>query len=266
LTHATGWEKYKGKNKADGDGMYDASLGLVVAWNGIHENKELQESSQNPVPGPSTIPRHLPVLSADANAADSSHLDILLGDFPADSKTVNHLPTPQDPRPPPLPLLETPEETMSRYVAQVLEIIPDVDPEHCATLVADHFPSLQEATVERVLHLLFEDVSYPKAKKLDKGKRKASSSGENDRPKKKAKKDDAPMWLDLDRPYVGGSSYCALALVCVQISQCTRLSSDGRILISESTSKRLPAYTQSISPGTANASQRIIRAYVLFSA
>lgn len=208
--------------------MDDLSFGPTVVRNGIHERKEPLESSRNSVPGPSTNPPQPLPLSADRNAAGPSNLEILLGDISTDVKIVNPPPAPQDSRPQLLPLLEIPEEAMSRYVAQILEIIPDVDPEHCAALVADHFPNLHEATVERVLHLLFEGVSYPKAKKLDKGKGKASPPGENDRPRKKAKKDDTTMWLNVDRPFVGGPTYCTLALVCVPVPHCGPLSSDSK--------------------------------------
>lgn len=180
LTHF--FEKYNGNNGiAGGSNMGNAG------------GEPSNSSRNNPVPGPST-----------------SDLDWLLEDPPA--KKPQEVPPPAPP-----PLLETPEETMSRYVAQVLEIIPDVDPDHCATLVANHFPTLEAATVEHVLHLLFEDVNYPKVKKLDKGKRKADSPATNDRPNKKARKSEDAMWLSLDRTHLGGPDYPTLALVRVQL-------------------------------------------------
>ncbi|KAJ3558738.1 hypothetical protein NP233_g11447 [Leucocoprinus birnbaumii] len=111
------------------------------------------------VPRPSTIA--IPGSSAQNLATTSTGM-------------ASNTPPPPVPLPPP-PLLESPEESMSRYVAQVLEIVPDVEPEHCASLVADH-QHLNEGTVERILHILFEDPNYPRVQKGnggDKGKRKA---------------------------------------------------------------------------------------------
>lgn len=58
------------------------------------------------------------------------------------------------------------------FVAQVLEIIPNVLPEHARKLIEQHYPSRKGQVVETVLHLLFEDPSYPKSD--PKGKRKLS--------------------------------------------------------------------------------------------
>jgi TRIAD3 protein (E3 ubiquitin-protein ligase RNF216) len=111
---------------------------------------------------------------------------------------------------------------MSRYVARILEIVPDVDPEHCVSLVTDH-QALGEATIERVLHILFEDSNYPRMKKngIDKGKRKADGSGEvNGRPNKIAKgsgnakeKNADELFMSIERPFTGGINYHDLALV-----------------------------------------------------
>ena len=123
--------------------------------------------------------------------------------------------------PPPSPV-RSPEEIMSRYVAQVLEIVPDVDPDHCVGLVADH-QHLNESTVERILHILFEDPDYPRAKRSnydDNGKRKTDGSNDN-RPNKRAKVDrknnagneDDGLWMNMKRPVVGGMDYHSLAIV-----------------------------------------------------
>ena len=111
---------------------------------------------------------------------------------------------------------------MSRYVAQVLEIVPDVDPDHCVGLVADH-QHLNESTVERILHILFEDPDYPRAKRSnydDNGKRKTDGSNDN-RPNKRAKVDgknnagneDDGLWMNMKRLVVGGMDYHSLAIV-----------------------------------------------------
>jgi TRIAD3 protein (E3 ubiquitin-protein ligase RNF216) len=129
---------------------------------------------------------------------------------------------PPVPLPPP-PLLESPEETMSRYVAQILEIVPDVDPEHCSSLIADHV-HLSDATVERILHILFEDPGYPRKRK-DKGKRKADGGAEGSVPSNKKVKENGrgqgrvagdhgdDLWISVERPFLGGINYHQLALV-----------------------------------------------------
>ncbi|KAF5356819.1 hypothetical protein D9756_006828 [Leucocoprinus leucothites] len=168
-------------------------------------------SSTRAASGPSTVPIPSPsnTTSAPANNAVS----------------LNTIPPPV-PVPPP-PLLESPEEMASRYVAQVLEIVPDVDPEHCASLVEDH-KHLGEGAVERILHILLEDPGYPRIKKgngLDKGKRKADGPGEDrERPNKKQKgslkgkaaDEDDGLWLNVERPFIGGIDYHDLALNTLQ--------------------------------------------------
>ena len=56
------------------------------------------------------------------------------------------------------------------YVAQVLEIIPDVLPAHVFSLLEQYYPNSKDKVVETVLHVLFENPDYPKAD--TKGKRK----------------------------------------------------------------------------------------------
>ena len=58
------------------------------------------------------------------------------------------------------------------YVAQVLEIIPDVLPAHVVALIELHYSSFKDKVVEPVLHTLFENPDYPKAEAKGKGKRK----------------------------------------------------------------------------------------------
>lgn len=69
-----------------------------------------------------------------------------------------------------LPPPEVDADPFSVYVAQVLEIIPDVDPDHVLSLIINQHETYKDKVVEPVLHLLFEDPDYPKADK--KGKRK----------------------------------------------------------------------------------------------
>ena len=62
------------------------------------------------------------------------------------------------------------------YVAQVLEIIPDVLPAHVFSLLEQYYPNSKDKVVETVLHVLFEDPDYPKAD--TKGKRKRDEQEE----------------------------------------------------------------------------------------
>ena len=56
------------------------------------------------------------------------------------------------------------------YVAQVLEIVPDVHPDHVHALIIQHLPTYFEEVVQPVLHILFEDPTYPKL--IEKGNAK----------------------------------------------------------------------------------------------
>lgn len=73
-------------------------------------------------------------------------------------------------------IVEPPEESfasrMDSYVAQVLEIVPDVLPEHVRTLVERLEPTYNAEVVARIIHLIFEDPTYPKVDPKGKGKRK----------------------------------------------------------------------------------------------
>ncbi|KAJ6490170.1 hypothetical protein DFH09DRAFT_1208883 [Mycena vulgaris] len=94
---------------------------------------------------------------------------------------------------------------LSDYVAQVLEIIPDVDPEHALSLVKHHYPESRDRVVELVLHALFENPAYPKLDK--KGKRKRVEN-EDARGRPKPKFD----YGNKDRENMGGANYAELAL------------------------------------------------------
>ena len=95
------------------------------------------------------------------------------------------------------------------YVAQVLEIIPDVLPAHVLTLIERHHPQFKNRVVEPVLHALFENPNYPKANVKGEGKRKRD--GEDDQPARaiKPKLD----YGDKTRRREGGLLYVTLALV-----------------------------------------------------
>ena len=61
-------------------------------------------------------------------------------------------------------------------LSQVIEIVPDVLPEHALSLIKKCLPRSRDNVVEIVLHILFEDSNYPKAVQ-NKGKRKRDAIG-----------------------------------------------------------------------------------------
>ncbi|KAJ7632726.1 hypothetical protein FB45DRAFT_913292 [Roridomyces roridus] len=93
------------------------------------------------------------------------------------------------------------------FVSQILEIVPDVDPEYALSLVREQYPKHQDQVVEPVLHLLFEDPSYPKLDR--KGKRKRVETDEAGRDPAKAAKID---YGSKDREYKGGIHYGQLSI------------------------------------------------------
>lgn len=112
----------------------------------------------------------------------------------------------------PLPIdvpapVEEEKDQVSTVVAQVLEIIPDVHPDHLLALVEQHLPTHQAQVLEHVLHILFEDASYPKVEKKAKGKRKVEAE-EDPAPAKKAKID----YGSTERQFQRGRHYVDLSL------------------------------------------------------
>ncbi|KAK0190321.1 hypothetical protein F5146DRAFT_1043758 [Armillaria mellea] len=94
-------------------------------------------------------------------------------------------------------------------LAQVLEIVPDVEPNYAQELIAKNLPTFGDNVVETVLHSLFEDASYPKAEK----KRKTTSgSGSGGSVAKKARVADEVDYASTDRPFAGGPDYAELAI------------------------------------------------------
>ncbi|RDX42329.1 hypothetical protein OH76DRAFT_1363022 [Lentinus brumalis] len=69
------------------------------------------------------------------------------------------------------------------YVAQVLEIIPDVRAAHVFSLIEQHYPTAKDKVVETVLHVLFENPDYPKADAKGKRKREEPQEERAVRPK-----------------------------------------------------------------------------------
>jgi len=112
----------------------------------------------------------------------------------------------EDPYPPMVPAVDPdpdpePIDALTFALAKVLEIIPDVQPDHVTALVHSYLdqdgdlisPAL---LVEQILHQLFENLDYPKVEKKGKKRKNAeepvatgSSQNGGERPKKKVKID-----------------------------------------------------------------------------
>jgi TRIAD3 protein (E3 ubiquitin-protein ligase RNF216) len=135
--------------------------------------------------GPSRRKQPAPLHQHNKDASSGSLENIPARRRPKSKSVPLFLPSDEENEPPALddPALEHPEEPIvvdnfpspppdpiPGYVAQVLEIIPDVDPEYALSLIRQHYPESRDQVVEPVLHALFEDPAYPKLDK--KGKRK----------------------------------------------------------------------------------------------
>jgi hypothetical protein len=105
-------------------------------------------------------------------------------------------------------------DSYSKYLALILEVIPDVLPEHAMGLIEKHHPTYKGQVAEKILQDLFDDPSYPKAEKgvAGKGKSKRKASELEDvleRPPSRVKID----FGSVDRPKPTGKDYRTLALV-----------------------------------------------------
>ncbi|KAH9856068.1 hypothetical protein C2E23DRAFT_809859 [Lenzites betulinus] len=98
------------------------------------------------------------------------------------------------------------QDPLDAFVAQILEIIPDVLPSHVYSLVEQHYPKYLDKVVEPVLHQLFEDPQYPKADAKGKGKRKRDDDDQAEHPVK-VKID----YGSKNRKWVGSPHYTKLA-------------------------------------------------------
>ena len=131
------------------------------------------------------------------------------------------LPLPS-PSPPPPPPPEEPIDPISQTLSQILEIIPDIEPEHALGLVQEHLPAFgdpndvgdaatwKERTTraaEHVIGLVFEAGAYPKV--VDK-KGKARAAEAQERENNKRPKID---YQTIERLFMGGKDYFDLALV-----------------------------------------------------
>ncbi|KAL0579960.1 hypothetical protein V5O48_002044 [Marasmius crinis-equi] len=103
----------------------------------------------------------------------------------------------------------TPEEQASVYLVQVLEIVPNVQPDHATALILEHLPKLGANVVEFVLHSLFENPDYPKVD--HKGKRKALTELASSEEVKKARNDTID-YGSVERDFKGGVHYVNMAI------------------------------------------------------
>ena len=127
-------------------------------------------------------------------------------------------PLPVDPEPEPDP---EPIDTLTFALAKVLEIVPDVQPDHITALIHSHLDRDGEVIspnllVEQILHQLLENPDYPKVEKKGKKRRSAeepdaAGDGENGakRPKKRVKID----YRTTQRSKAPSAAYRNLALV-----------------------------------------------------
>ena len=104
--------------------------------------------------------------------------------------------------------LENEEGIISGYMAQVLEIIPDVAPEYLLALIMQLYPQHRKESIDLAIQILFEDGQYPKVER--RGKR-MSEVDLDIRALKKARIEYTD-YSQRDRPSVGGD-YVNMSLV-----------------------------------------------------
>ncbi|RDB23527.1 hypothetical protein Hypma_009216 [Hypsizygus marmoreus] len=163
----------------------------------------------------------VPVSSDEENSPPSLLLSAYTPAAPpplhTDSDVEEELPPTQDtPELPAQQLEPEPEQEQeldleSAYVAQILEIVPDVEPDYLLAQIVKLTPDHQGAVVEHILHNLLEDQTYPKAVRKGKGKRREVEVSEEvgvASPPKRPKID----YASKSRPRRGGVHYVELAL------------------------------------------------------
>lgn len=98
-------------------------------------------------------------------------------------------------------------DPLDRHLSQVLDVFPDVKPEHARTLIAEHQASYGDQVAATVINLLLEN-PYPKIER-NKGKRKQEDTDSSETPGKEAKID----YGSKDRSFEGGEYYSEISLV-----------------------------------------------------
>lgn len=95
--------------------------------------------------------------------------------------------------------------------ACILEVIPDVDPDHVTALITENIQECGAGVVERVLHTLFDDPRYPKIEKRGIMKKVSDGSTEEGSPPDKV--NCGFRYDDRNRLFTGGPNYIDLAIV-----------------------------------------------------
>ena len=103
---------------------------------------------------------------------------------------------------------ETPSNLEDSFLSQVLEVVPDVLPEHAISLVRMNIETHGSDAANNVVHILLEDPSYPKVEKTSKKRKRDADDG--DAAKLNVKVVD---YSRVDREKKGGHKYDAMALV-----------------------------------------------------
>lgn len=107
---------------------------------------------------------------------------------------------------------EAQRPSLDEYIAQVLEIIPDVEPDYARKLVERHHSTYKGQIVGQVIHMLFENPDYPKVDHKGKAKRKREEE-----PAQPVEAKNAKQKIDYgnkDRQVNVGLGYPLQALVC----------------------------------------------------
>ncbi|KIY74350.1 hypothetical protein CYLTODRAFT_416193 [Cylindrobasidium torrendii FP15055 ss-10] len=121
-------------------------------------------------------------------------------------------------------------------LAQVLDIVPDVDPNHAQELIERHRPNYGDKVVEAVLHALFEDRSYPKVTK------KRKSAAPEPGPSKRARMEDAVDYTSTEREHRGGPYYADLAIEQLMLDYPTIRKPDLRRLLESNNGFYVPTF------------------------
>ncbi|KAI8992736.1 hypothetical protein BD414DRAFT_482028 [Trametes punicea] len=100
-------------------------------------------------------------------------------------------------------------DPLDAFVAQVLEIVPDVLPSHAHSLIEQHYPRYLDKVVEPVLHILLENTDYPKANAKGKGKRRRDEADDEQAARVVRTKID---YGSVNRRGKGGPYYVLLAM------------------------------------------------------
>jgi hypothetical protein len=110
--------------------------------------------------------------------------------------------------------LDSNSNPVSACMARVLEIVPDVEPDHLTQLVIRAVSTHGVGVLEHVLHVLFEDSKYPKIDAREKGKRKHADDEDKDTQAGSSKRPKVDFgYGDLFRAFKRGPDYFDLALV-----------------------------------------------------